>query len=516
MYCSVMSAAVSDVDAVPVSVEADISEGLPVFCMVGFVTSQVREAQDRVRTALRNAGAAMPSGRITINLAPGDIRKDGTRFDLPIAAAILECRGSLPAGFLKGSMIIGELRLDGRVGRINGVLPSVIAARDRGCHTCFLPAENVQEGRVVDNIRIVGIRSLQELISLGQGEDLPEEEMADEAPEPESYDVDFADIRGQEAVKRAALIAAAGFHNLLLSGPPGSGKSMTARRIPTILPPLTKEESLEISKIYSIAGLLPSEHPLMTRRPFRSPHHTITPAALCGGGFYPKPGEVTLAHRGVLFLDELPEMNPAALEMLRQPLEDRQITISRVGGTSVYPASFLLAAAMNPCPCGYLGDSTRCSCSVKEIRAYQARISQAILDRIDLVCVVPAVDYRQLSGGEEGGVSSAEMRRQVLAAVQIQKERYQGSSIVFNSELSVSGIEKFCPLTDEARRMLEAAFRHLGLSARSYHRVIKVSRTIADLEGREIINEADISEALCCRSGDLPEADVPGRSRRHG
>ena len=507
-----MSAAISDVDAVPVSVEADISDGLPVFCMVGFVTSQVREAQDRVRTALRNIGAALPGGRITINLAPGDIRKEGTRFDLPIAAALLECQGLLPAGFLDGSMIIGELRLDGRVGRINGVLPSVMAARSVGCDICYLPADNVREGRVVDNIRVIGIRSLQELIELGCGILPAEEQDAPPAPE-EGYPVDFADIRGQDAVKRAALIAAAGFHNLLLSGPPGSGKSMTARRIPTILPPLTREESLEISKIYSIAGLLPEDQPLMTRRPFRAPHHTITPAALCGGGFHPRPGEVTLAHRGVLFLDELPEMHPASLEMLRQPLEDRQITISRLGGTGVYPASFLLTAAMNPCPCGYLGDSTRCSCSEREIRAYQARISQAVLDRIDLKCIVPAVEYDQLAGKEKSRITSAAMRKRVLDAAAVQKERYRGTGIIFNSELKADAIGKFCPVSAEGRRLLEAAFRQFGLSARSYHRVIRVSRTIADLEGRDIINEADISEALCCRSGDFPEMEVPGRRR---
>ena len=346
MFCSVISSAISGVEALPVMVEADVSEGMPYFAIVGCVSSQVREAQERVRTAFRNLGILLAPKRITINLAPGDLRKDGTRFDLPIAAAVLEAMGYIEKDALRKAMVIGELHLDGTIERIPGVLPSVIAAKESGCELCIVPTDNMAEGSAVEGIRVIGVRSISELIAFSHGR-IPAQDPEGLVPEQEGYTVDFSDIHGQKTVKRAALIAAAGFHNLFLSGPPGSGKSMTAERIPTILPPLSEEESLEVSKIYSVVGLMPRGISMIRRRPFRAPHHTITPTALCGGGFYPHPGEVTLAHRGVLFLDEIPEMTPATLEMLRQPLENREITISRLGGTCVYPASFLLVAAAN-------------------------------------------------------------------------------------------------------------------------------------------------------------------------
>lgn len=395
MFCSVFSAAIAGVEAVPVSVEADVSDGLPVFTIVGYVSSQVREAQDRVRTALRNVGFCLPPKRITINLSPGDLRKEGTRFDLPIAAAVLMAAGAIRADSLDRTLLVGELHLDGRTAHVTGILPTVMAAREAGCTACIIPLANDGEGRVVDGIRVIGIESLPQLIrycrdgtvpsaaETGKSADFRENAGDNAAP---AVQPDFSDIRGQAGVKRAALIAAAGFHNLLLSGPPGSGKSMAAQRIPTILPDLTAEESLEISKIYSIAGLLPKGIALMKNRPFRAPHHTITAAALCGGGLTPHPGEVTLAHRGVLFLDELPEMNPRTLEMLRQPIEEHRILVARARGSYVFPASFLLVAAMNPCPCGYYPDRKRCTCTPVEIRSYQSRISQAFLDRIDLRC----------------------------------------------------------------------------------------------------------------------------------
>lgn len=501
MFCSTLSAAISGVEALPVWVEADVGDGMPQFSMVGFVSSQVREAQDRVRTALRNLGISLPPKRITINLSPGDIRKEGTRFDLPIAAAVLCAMGRLPAEPFESTMLIGELHLDGKVGKITGVLPSVLAARDMGCRTVLVPAPNLAEGRVVEGIRVIGVSRLEDLIRYSAGDE-PEQE--DETPNTvtEAPLVDFGDIRGQEMVKRAALISAAGFHNLLLQGPPGSGKSMTARRIPTILPQMSAEESLEVSRIYSIVGLLPSGQPLMKARPFRSPHHGITAPALCGGGMYPRPGEVTLAHRGVLFLDELPEMNPATIENLRQPLEDREITVSRVGGTCRYPASFLLVAAMNPCPCGYYPDRNRCTCGPREIQAYHARISQAVLDRIDIHCEVPAASYNDLANPGKDPVTSEMLREKVMQAYRIQYSRYEGEHFRFNSEIPPHLIDRYCPRTPEARRMLKYAFDSLGLSARGYHHVIRAARTIADLDRSEKISETHVSEALCCRNSD--------------
>lgn len=531
MFCSVQSASISGVEVIPVSVEVDVSSGMPYFSMVGFVSSQVKEAQERVRTAIRNLGMSIPPKRITVNLAPGSVRKEGTRFDLPIAVAILEALGSIRPETFGKMMIIGELHLDGSVQGIAGVLPSVIRARDLGCHTCIIPAANLAEGRAVEGMRIIGIRHLKDLISLDQGKPVPDEKTISESAvncigdcaggeyagfRPDDMAVeavvrreasrkDFSDIHGQSAVKRAAVIAAAGFHNLLLSGPPGSGKSMAAERIPTIMPRLSPSESLEISQIYSIVGLLPPGVALMTERPFRAPHHTITGAALCGGGINPKPGEITLAHRGVLFLDELPEMAPSTAEMLRQPLETHRITIARSGGTCTFPASFLLVAAMNPCPCGCFPDMNRCTCTPKMIMSYQARVSQALLDRIDLRCDVPAASYEDLADTSPDPVSSAVMREKVMRVLDIQKERYRGRYILFNSELGASDIRRFCSLTGEAERMMESAFRSLGLSARGYHHAMRVSRTIADLEGSDTIHEACVSEALCFRSRENDE-----------
>ena len=526
MFCSILSAAISGVEAFPVCVEADVSDGMPVFSIVGSVGHQVREAQNRVRTALRNLGVYLPPKRITINLAPGDKHKEGSRFDLPIAAAVLAAVGRLSMKVLEHAMVLGELHLDGRVEQITGILPSVLLARERGCEACVIPAGNLQEGKSVKGIRIIGVRNLKELadycegritaensrnspegfLASGGGNRYAEQQGEKQGACAENWDypVDFGDIRGQSAVKRAAVIAAAGFHNLLLSGPPGSGKSMTARRMPTILPPMSREESFEVSKIYSVAGLLSREKPLIRTRPYRAPHYTLTPQALCGGGRIPGPGEITLAHRGVLFLDELPEMSGRTMEMLRQPLEEHRIILSRIHGTYSFPASFLLVAAMNNCPCGYYPDTGRCTCTPGEILAYRQRVSQALLDRIDLHVETSAAEYRELSAHEAPEETSESMRKQVEKACAVQAYRYRGTDIFFNSGLRPGNLEHYCSLTPEGERMLEKAFRIFSMSARGYHRILKVARTIADLDEEELIHEGHISEAICFRNGERP------------
>ena len=507
MFYSIMSAEIAGVEAVPVRVEADLSDGLPFFAVVGCAAAQVKEAQDRVKTALKNQGIRMPPKRVIINLAPADLRKESVRFDLPIAAAILAALGKIPPESLREAMVLGELHLDGRVGGVRGVLPSVGKARELGLKRCVVPAENEAEGRLVEGIQVIGVRDIAEFLEICRYGRIQET-----APRPESreavYEVDFADIRGQKVVKRAALIAAAGFHNLLMEGPPGAGKSMAARRIPTILPPLTREESLELTRIYSVAGLLPEKNPLMCRRPFRAPHHTLSPQALCGGGRIPRPGEITLSHRGVLFLDELPEMARGTLELLRQPMEEKKILLSRTSGTYLFPADFMLVGAMNPCPCGCYPDPGRCRCTPGDLYRYRKKISRALLDRIDLWVHVQPVSYGALKspGREEEG--SREMRKIVERAALLQRERYRGRRFCFNSGLGVGDLEKFCPLTEEGRRMLEAAYGRLRLSARGYHRILKVARTIADLEQEEQIAEPHISEALCYRTDTLENREV--------
>lgn len=508
MFCSVLSAAIYGVDAVKVQVEADVSDGMPQFVMVGSVSTQVKEGQDRVKTALRNVGVKLPPKRVTINLVPADIRKDGSRFDLPVAVAFLRSIGRIPPRALEDAMVIGEVRLNGGIQGVTGVLSTVLLARELGCRRCVIPWDNIIEGKIVDGIQVIGVESLDQLIHYCCEAEVIGEKIEVKAESEADYDVDFQDILGQEYVKRAAVIAACGFHNLLLRGGPGSGKSMLAKRIPTIMPELTKEESLELSKIYSVAGLLPAGTPILRRRPFREPHHTISIHALAGGGRIPVPGEVTLAHHGVLFLDELAEASRHTIEVLRQPLEERQIVISRIGGRFVFPANFMLVAAMNSCPCGYYPDMNRCTCTMQDVVRYLNKISQPLLDRLDLCVEVPALSYEALTGKGRQGPTSMELRQVVSRVQQLQRDRYTEGKpydtgmIRYNSELTSRDIEEFCPVTRDGQKLLKQTFQAYGITARGYHRIIKVARTIADMEESEIIRLEHISEAICYRSLD--------------
>jgi len=505
MLARVKSGALKGVDAYIVEVEVDLAPGLPAFTTVGLPEAAVKESKDRVRAALKNSGYQFPGNRITINLAPADVRKEGTGFDLPVAVGLLAAQGIVPSEVLDKYLLFGELSLDGRLKPTRGVLSMALTTREAGL-ALILTRENAREAGVVQGLELYAVETLAQVVDFLAGreklEPMPPLPPEDAGWEPRD-DVDFREVRGQEPVKRALLLAAAGGHNVLMVGPPGAGKTMLAQRLPSILPPLSFEEALETSRIYSIMGLLPPGQALLRQRPFRSPHHTISDAGLIGGGTTPKPGEVSLAHHGVLFLDELPEFKRATLEVLRQPLEEGRVTISRATSSLTYPARFMLVAAMNPCPCGFFGDPRRpCTCNPHQINTYRARISGPLLDRIDLQIQAPAVRFQEMSAPGDDQEGSRLMRARVLTAREVQGTRFARSKVFANAHMTPRQLREHCALTEETRRLLEAAMEKLALSARAYSRILKIARTIADLEGEPTLTLAHVAEAIQYRTMD--------------
>ncbi|NOR44108.1 MAG: YifB family Mg chelatase-like AAA ATPase [Candidatus Delongbacteria bacterium] len=505
MLAKIKSAAVLGLDAFEIEVETHLEKGLPGLSLVGLPDAAVKESKDRINAAIKNSNYEFPLKRIIINLAPADIKKEGSSYDLPIAIAILTASGQIDGDKMNDYIFLGELALDGTLRPIKGALPIAILGEIKNYKGIILPKENAFEAAVIEGVDVLPVENLKQVVDFINGDEEIEPlkiNIEDLFEEFNKWDIDFHEVKGQYHVKRALEIAAAGGHNLIMIGPPGSGKSMLSKRFATILPNMTLPEALETTKIYSVAGLLPHNKALMATRPFRSPHHSISDAALVGGGRIPKPGEISLAHHGVLFLDELPEFKKNVLEVMRQPLEDREVTIARAASTLKFPANFVMVAAMNPCPCGYYGDPTRdCTCGETKIKSYLSKISGPLLDRIDIHIEVPAVKYEDLAQKEDGE-KSEDIRKRVIKSREVQLKRYSEVDIFSNASMNQKHIKKHCQLDTASEKILKRAIESLSLSARAYNRILKVSRTIADLDGKQNIEISHISEAIQYRSLD--------------
>lgn len=489
------------IKSVPVYVEADVSDGMPVFEMVGFLSSEVKESKERVRTALRNIGYLLPAKRITINLLPANIRKTGTGFDLPVALAILGALGIVPDLAEKELFVIGEVSLSGEIHPVNGILPMISEAYENGISACIVPFENWKEAGLITGMKVYPVKNLKEAIAVINGEtDIDLEEKKIVKSEKEKVP-DFAEISGQRVLKRACETAVSGMHNLLMIGPPGAGKTMTAMRIPSILPPLKEKEQMELSKIYSVCGLFSNRESLMEVRPFRCPHHTMSPYGLAGGGSIPRPGEISLAHKGVLFLDELPEFKKETLEILRQPMEDKMARLVRANGNYEYPADFMLVAAMNPCKCGYYPDMQKCRCDEQNIKRYISRISQPLLDRIDICVTAAPIAFEELNqiSKEE---TSEQICERVVQVHERMRFRFRDENFDYNSQIPASKIKEYCKLGEKQEQYMEQVYKRLSLTARGYHKILKVARTLSDMDGAEEIQVRHLNEAICYRSVD--------------